>query len=140
MWYKIAQVSYFVLFTRLLALTHLRRMEFPSIINWTSPFPFKGLLGGLFIVIQILIVHSVSKQWRHMRRLIRVSTVCLCPKKRWVKTDRRWVDPESFNINERVEYGSPSKSKWTLPSLEKQLDPLPREAIGPIPPSRNNCA
>ena len=27
-------------------LTHLRRMEFPTIINWTCPFP--GLLGGIF--------------------------------------------------------------------------------------------
>ena len=23
-------------------------MEFPSIINWTSPFPFSGMLGGIF--------------------------------------------------------------------------------------------
>ena len=23
-------------------------MEFPILINWTSPFPFKGLLGGIF--------------------------------------------------------------------------------------------
>ena len=27
-------------------LTHLRRMEFPTIINLTGPFP--GLLGGIF--------------------------------------------------------------------------------------------
>ena len=27
-------------------LTYLRRMEFPTIINWTGPFP--GLLGGIF--------------------------------------------------------------------------------------------
>ena len=27
-------------------LTHLRRMEFPTIINWTGPFP--GLLSGIF--------------------------------------------------------------------------------------------
>ena len=29
-------------------LTNLSRLEFPSLINWTSPFPFKGLLGGIF--------------------------------------------------------------------------------------------
>ena len=23
-------------------------MEFPILINWTSPFPFEGLLGGIF--------------------------------------------------------------------------------------------
>ena len=23
-------------------------MEFPSIINWASPFPFSGMLGGIF--------------------------------------------------------------------------------------------
>ena len=58
----------------------------------------------------------------------------------WAKTDRTWMDPESsvrpltefLIINERVEYGLPSRSNWTPPSLEKLLDPsLPREAIGP---------
>ena len=33
---------------KLLFLTHLSRMKFPSIINWTSPFPMLGLLGGIF--------------------------------------------------------------------------------------------
>ena len=62
-------------------LTHLRRMEFPTIIYWTGPFP--GLLGGIFIFIQILKEHSVSKQWRpRMWRLIWVCTVCVCPTKR----------------------------------------------------------
>ena len=28
-------------------LTHLSRMEFPTVINLNSPFPFKGLLGGI---------------------------------------------------------------------------------------------
>ena len=62
-------------------LTHLRRMEFPTIINWTGPFP--GLLGGIFHFIQILKEHSVSKQWRpRMWRLIWVCTVCVHPTKR----------------------------------------------------------
>ena len=46
------------------SLTHLCRMEFPILNNWTSPFPFKGCWVILFIFIQILIEHSVSKQWR----------------------------------------------------------------------------
>ena len=29
-------------------LTHLCRMYFPILINWTSPFPILGLLGGIF--------------------------------------------------------------------------------------------
>ena len=28
-------------------LTNLSRMELPSLINWTSPFSFQGLLGGI---------------------------------------------------------------------------------------------
>ena len=40
-------------------------MEFSTIINWTGPFPCKGLLGCIFsIFIQILIENSLSKQWR----------------------------------------------------------------------------
>ena len=39
-------------------------MEFPALINWTSPFPFEGLLGGIFHFIQILIEYSESNEWR----------------------------------------------------------------------------
>ena len=28
--------------------THLYRMDFPILINWTIPFPILGLLGGIF--------------------------------------------------------------------------------------------
>ena len=28
--------------------THLYRMHFPILINWMSPFPILGLLGGIF--------------------------------------------------------------------------------------------
>ena len=31
-----------------LRLTHLCRMYFPIIINWTSPYPILGLFGGIF--------------------------------------------------------------------------------------------
>ena len=39
-------------------LTNLSRVEFPFLINWTSPFPFKGLLGRYFYI------YSVSKMLR----------------------------------------------------------------------------
>ena len=39
-----------------LNLTHLSQMDTPSLINWTNPFL-------LYIYIQILIEHSVSKEW-----------------------------------------------------------------------------
>ena len=46
-------------------LTHLSRMYFPILINWTSPLPSLGLLVCyFFIFIQILKAASASKQWR----------------------------------------------------------------------------
>ena len=33
-----------------------------TLINWISPYPVKGLLGGIFHLNQILMEHSVSKQ------------------------------------------------------------------------------
>ena len=63
-------------------------MEFPTDINWTSSFPFQGLLGG------ILHFHSNFNRTfcmqtvetlirRHiMWRLIWVYAVSLCPTKR----------------------------------------------------------
>ena len=42
-------------------LTHLSRMEFPSLVKWTSPFSFKGMLGGILFY-SILIEHFISKQ------------------------------------------------------------------------------
>ena len=44
--------------------THLCRMEFPTFINWNSPFPFYRSLGCIFNFVQILKAHSVSKQCR----------------------------------------------------------------------------
>ena len=38
-------------------------MEFPTIINWNSPFLFEGLLGGIFI--HIFIEHSVANSGDH---------------------------------------------------------------------------
>ena len=63
-------------------------MYFPIIINWTSPFPILGLLGG--------IVHFYSNFKRNfckqtvenltrrciLQRLIWFCTVCQCPTKR----------------------------------------------------------
>ena len=48
----------------LVYLTHLSRMEFPTIINWTGHFRFKGCTVVFYIFIQISIKYSVSKQWR----------------------------------------------------------------------------
>ena len=36
-------------------ITHSSRMEFPTLISWTSPFLNQGLYGGVYIFIQILI-------------------------------------------------------------------------------------
>ena len=44
-------------------LTHLSRMNFPISISRMSPFQILGVLSGIFHFIQILIEHSVSKQW-----------------------------------------------------------------------------
>ena len=33
-------------------------MKFPTVINWTGPFPFKGLLGGMFHFYQSSKVNS----------------------------------------------------------------------------------
>ena len=44
-------------------LTHLSRMEFPTPVNWTSPFPNLGVSGVIFsFVLKIAIEDSVSKQ------------------------------------------------------------------------------
>ena len=63
-------------------------MEFPTTINWTSPFQFKGLLGGIYHFYSNL-NRTFYKQLaetlirRHILwRLIWVCTVCLCPTKR----------------------------------------------------------
>ena len=44
--------------------THLSRIDFPTIINWTSPFLFKGCWVVFLFFIQKFIEYSVSKQWR----------------------------------------------------------------------------
>ena len=68
-------------------------MDFPTVINWTSLFPLYGLLGGIFKFYsnsnRTFSKQTVKTQIRRrvLRRLIRVSTVCLRPTKRliWVK-------------------------------------------------------
>ena len=45
-------------------------MEFPIVINWTSPLPLLGLLVVFFIFIQILIERSVSKLGLHCLHII----------------------------------------------------------------------
>ena len=70
------------------ALTHLSRIGFPTIINWTNSFSFYGLLGGIFHfnynynrnnckqIVETLIRRRV------LRRLIWVCTVYLRSLKR----------------------------------------------------------
>ena len=45
-------------------LNPFNRMQFLTLIKWTSLFLFKGVLGGTFNFIHIIIEYSVSKQWR----------------------------------------------------------------------------
>ena len=82
---KLPQISKSVLS---IPLTHLNVIEFPSLINWTSPFTFLGLLG--------CISHFYSNfngtPWEEtlltiirryiLQHQIWVCTVCLCPTKR----------------------------------------------------------
>ena len=69
-------------------LTHLSRMEFPILTNWTSLFSFQGLFGCKFhfysnlnrtfckVTVQTLIRrHSLG-------HLVWVCTFCMCPTKR----------------------------------------------------------
>ena len=69
-------------------LTHLCRMELTTIINWNSPFLFKGMLGGIFHFYSSF-NRKLCKQTvetlirgRILWRLIWVCTICLCPTKR----------------------------------------------------------
>ena len=45
---------------REISLTHLSKRELTTYINRTSPFPFKGMLGGILHFIHISREHSVS--------------------------------------------------------------------------------
>ena len=91
-----------------MSLTHLYRMEFPSIINWSSPFPFQGMMGGIFHFFPSNFDRKCSKQTVQtpirpciLRRLIWVCVVCLCPTK--------WKLGLYGLISQR--YGSKSKPK-----------------------------
>ena len=92
MWLIVGDFLVFpLLFEQCICLTHLSRMEFPTIINWSSLFPLYGLLGVFFFQFYSNSNRTFSKQTvetliRHrvLRRLIRVSTVCLRPTKRLI--------------------------------------------------------
>ena len=69
--------------------THLSRMDLPTLINWTSPFPFKGLLGVFFFIFFFNFDWTFSKQTvdtlirrRVEQRLIWVCTIYSCPTNR----------------------------------------------------------
>ena len=64
--------------------TQLSRMEFPTLINWISLFPLKGLLGGIlhFYPISKRIFYKQTLETSIRRRLLqRRIWVCLCPQK-----------------------------------------------------------
>ena len=67
--------------------THLCRMYFPILINWTSPFPISWLLGGIFHFYSNFKIcfckQTVENLIRRcsLLRLKWVCTVCLCPTK-----------------------------------------------------------
>ena len=71
-----------------LILTRISPMEFPTIINKTSPFLFKGLLGGIFDFYlkfnRLFCKQTVETLIRCgvLLHLIWVCTVLLCPTKR----------------------------------------------------------
>ena len=76
------------IYAKMAELTHLCTIYFPILINWTSPFPILGLLGGIFHfysnfkrnfckqIEENLIRHCI------LRCLIWLCTVCRCPMKR----------------------------------------------------------
>ena len=82
--------SYFIIPKKIICriLTHLSLIEFPTLINWTSPILFLGLL--------VDILHFYSNfdrtfckltmenliRCRMLRHLIWLCTVCQCPTKR----------------------------------------------------------
>ena len=72
------------------SLTHLCRMYFPILINWTSPFPILGLLGGIFHFYSNFKRHFCKQTVENLIRccvlphLIWFCTVCRCPTKRMV--------------------------------------------------------
>ena len=110
--------------------THLSPMEFPALINWTSPFPFYGLLddishfhSNLNRIFCKQTVETVIRR-RGLRRQICVCTVCLCPTKRtltWVNvyTNRCYAGPactpfhlsDSIGIKSRYNKNSTSTLK-----------------------------
>ena len=91
--------SNFLGFTQL---THLCRMYFPILINWTSPFPISGLLGGIFHFYsnfkRNVCKQTVENLIRHhiLLRLIWFCTVCRCPTKKTVGLYGLNINKENF--------------------------------------------
>ena len=92
-------------------LTHLCRMCFPILINWTSPFQNLGLLGGIFHCYSnskrnfcMQTVENLIRR-RILRRLIWFCTVCRCPTK---KIFQGWYQPvKQFTSNSDVTFVRP---------------------------------
>ena len=58
-----------------MVLTHLSRMEFTTLINWTSPFTFEGLVGVVFLFVFSNFIRNSGDP--DQTPLIWVCTVCL---------------------------------------------------------------
>ena len=41
--------------------THLNQMEFPTVINLTSPFQFKGLVGRVFFIFSQILIEQCKQ-------------------------------------------------------------------------------
>ena len=89
--------------------THLNWMNYPSLINWTSPVPISGLLGGILHFDSNLDRAFVNKQCRTrldaakciLQQLILFCTVCQCPPKNedrsiWIKATNN-IDADQPN-------------------------------------------
>ena len=80
-------------------LTHLCRMYFPILINWMSPFPVLGLLGGIFHFFSNFKRNFCKQTVENMIRrhtlwhLIWFCTVCRCPTKRMLGLYGQMIDP-----------------------------------------------
>ena len=79
-------------------LTHLNRMESPTVIKWNSQFLLiKGCWVVFFIFIQISIEHAVRKQWRPQNAASDVDLRCLPMHRKkdarliWVKQCKRYI-------------------------------------------------
>ena len=80
-------------------LTHFCLLGSSTLISWASPFPFKGLLGGIFFPFYSNFNRTFCKQIveslirrRILRRLVWFCTVCRCPIKKTLNFIISWLN------------------------------------------------